>query len=201
MLTLFIIIVVAVVLYVAMIPLLKKALIVPRTDQSGHVMNSEAFFEVVDQELHRLRRNGPPFSLLYLNLAAPDLDRQPGEDNKVLRKVAGDLPNHLRETDLVARIEGDKLAVFLPDTGQRAAPVVMNKIKDHLAEFATASALSATFDMVVITCDQGACTLHDIDTRAEELMSRIRTAGKSSQLCVLESHPQEEVIVPSAEPS
>lgn len=81
--------------------------------------NRGFLYEVLGRELDRAATAGQPVSLIMA-----DIDRfQTLTDrhghragDEVVKTVAGHLRNHLRDSDLLCRFAGDKLALLLPDT-------------------------------------------------------------------------------------
>ncbi|MDZ7749697.1 MAG: diguanylate cyclase [Halofilum sp. (in: g-proteobacteria)] len=90
-----------------------------RTDPLTGLWNTRAFGQALEQELARLRRNGRPFTLVYL-----DLDRfKPVNDryghafgDTLIRETARRLQEYFRAMDTVARIGGDEFVVLSPDS-------------------------------------------------------------------------------------
>lgn len=86
--------------------------------------NRARFVDALEHALARLRRNGTPPCVIYL-----DLDGfKPINDNlghaagdAVLREVASRLKQSLRECDLAARLGGDEFAVLIEDVVDRAS--------------------------------------------------------------------------------
>ena len=190
------IMVILVVLFFVLAPKLDKLLDVnvayPRSDLT--VLSSQAFSELVDQEVMRLRRNGPPFSISYLDLEKLSESEGEGDNGELVAVVVENILTHLRDIDLVARLAENRFAIFLPATGEKAVQVVMKKVRQNLVELAQSRKWQASFDMVAFTCDRGACRFEEIKSRADEMLAKSKTSGNHDLICVLESKGDEDRI-------
>ena len=86
-------------------------------DESG-VYNKAFFMQRLSEEVARSKRNGHALSLAFI-----DIDRSgsiealssPLERDAVIRQVAAFLMRHVREEDVIARMNGTVFAILLPD--------------------------------------------------------------------------------------
>jgi diguanylate cyclase (GGDEF)-like protein len=91
--------------------------------------------DVLQSELERSGRTNRSFSVLLM-----DLDRLKGINDRyghlagsrALCRVADILRLHCRSIDTAARYGGDEFALVLPETGERAARQVADRIRDRL---------------------------------------------------------------------
>jgi len=103
-----------------------------RTDPLTGLLNRRAFEEVLDDELERARRTGRPLSVLVgdldgLGFVNARRGRQAGD--AVLQLVAGDMQKWKRRIDCAARIGGEELALVLPETDERGAFLVAERLR------------------------------------------------------------------------
>ncbi len=108
------------------------AVLAAHTDPLTGVANRLAFEERLTDEWQRMRRYGRRFSVLMIDLdefkQINDL-RGHGTGDRVLKVVAGQLEERVRETDFVARIGGDEFAVICPETSAPGAQVLSDALR------------------------------------------------------------------------
>ncbi|GAB4534083.1 MAG: hypothetical protein Kow0063_16800 [Anaerolineae bacterium] len=104
-------------------------------DGDTGVYNRYYFLQRLGEELSRANRHRNPLSLAMMQIehldAIGDM-RLPRLRNEVLRRVALFLKRYLREEDVVARFEGDKFALLLPDTPGPDAKQILEKLHNRL---------------------------------------------------------------------
>ena len=154
-----------------------------RLDAHTSLLNSRAFRDEAQHFLNLARRQGQPFSLVYLDL---DNFKQlndrhgHGEGDRILRAVAATLRESVRQSDLVGRLGGDEFALYLPATDAEGAAQFVAKIAGRLNE-----ALAVTGGLV--TASIGAVAFHtppesldDAIRLADQAMYRVKSDGKNS---------------------
>ena len=101
------------------------------TDPLTGLFNRRYFRYRLEQELERSRRHGAPVALMLLDLdhfkRVNDLYGH-GAGDVALRALADLLGRELRRVDVCARWGGEEFAVLLPDTDQRGAAVVAERV-------------------------------------------------------------------------
>jgi len=116
--------------------------------------NHRHFHERLHSELQRARRDGASLALIVLDLdhfKALNDSRGHAFGDRVLCEVAGALRAAVRESDLVARVAGEKFAVLLPGARAYAAVHAADGVRARIARLRTdgapfsASAGVATF--------------------------------------------------------
>jgi diguanylate cyclase (GGDEF)-like protein len=127
------------------------------TDFLTKTVNSSAFTEMVNKEIQRNQRYGGDFTLVYididhLNKINHKLGHSVGD--KLLRKVAEVMRSNLRVTDIIGRPGGDEFAIFLPQTDEEQAKMVIRKIQDLLTAEMKKNNWEVTFSIGVITCEK-----------------------------------------------
>jgi diguanylate cyclase (GGDEF)-like protein len=105
---------------------------VARTDPLTGLLNRRGFQERFDQELERARRTGRPLSVMIC-----DLDRFKmvndrlghAHGDEVLRRLAAILTGAKRDMDVAARMGGEEFSILLPETDERAAYPLVERIR------------------------------------------------------------------------
>lgn len=156
---------------------------IARTDYLTGAANRRMFFESVQREMNRARRNGSPFTIAYIDLdhfklANDRFGHDTGDD--ILCRVVDQTKQHLRKTDIFARIGGDEFVLFLPDTDQHAAQIIVPKVRLSLMEEMLKSDWPVTFSIGVLTCSEASSNADELIQRADALMYSVKEAGKNN---------------------
>jgi len=102
------------------------------TDELTGLKNRRIFFEVAHDAAKRAKRYNHPLSILLMDLdffkRINDTYGHAGGD-EVLRRISEVLEGHARETDLPARIGGEEFAMLLPNTDEKGAFALADRIR------------------------------------------------------------------------
>ena len=104
-------------------------------DGDTGVYNSYYFMQRLGEEISRANRHGYPLSLGLMNIERLDITvdkRLPHLRNEALRQVGFFLKRNVREEDLVARIDGTRFAILLPDTYGLDAKQILEELQSRL---------------------------------------------------------------------
>jgi diguanylate cyclase (GGDEF)-like protein len=126
------------------------------TDFLTKTVNSSAFTEMMNKEIQRNQRYGGDFSLIYIDIdELSKINHKFGHSvgDKLLRKVAETMGSNLRVTDIIGRPGGDEFAIFLPQTSEDQAKIVIQKIQNLLKAEMKKNNWEVTFSIGVITCE------------------------------------------------
>lgn len=153
-----------------------------RTDYLTQAVNQRAFYEIAEVELRRSRRYRH-----HLTFAFIDLDNFKGVNDihghdcgdELLQSVARTIRSNTRETDTLARLGGDEFAILMPETGQRAAFLAIQKIKEQLNSEADQKKLPVGFSIGVLTCEDLPRSTREMVAIADKLMYQIKRNGKN----------------------
>lgn len=118
---------------------LKEALEAARryalTDSLTGLANSRAFYEHLQHEINRLRRDLHPFCIAYVDLdnfkALNDIFGHHAGD-EAHSTVAAEMRHQLRATDIPARLGGDEFAILLSDTNLDGARGALEKLRHSM---------------------------------------------------------------------
>ena len=103
-----------------------------RTDPLTGLLNRRALEELLDMELERATRAERPLSVIVGDLdsfAAVNERHGHAAGDGVLQLVAGDCLKWKRRIDQVARIGGEEFALLLPETDERGAFIVAERLR------------------------------------------------------------------------
>lgn len=152
-----------------------------RTDPLTGVMNRRAFIETGTLELARAERYERSLTLAYLDI---DDFKRVNDDgghaygDRLLIAVAATLKHNLRSFDVVARFGGDEFVLLLPETDDRAAALVLDKLMAALRT-STHGGWPATFSIGAVTIDGPRTTLDRLIQQADKLVYAAKEDGKS----------------------
>ena len=120
-----------------LVALLGRLSAVARTDELTGIPNRRAFEERFEQELARGARDAQPLSVLVGDLDCFKLIndcRGHQEGDEVLRRVAAELEERKRLTDVAARVGGEEFALLLPATAHDEAEQVAERLRLSIRE-------------------------------------------------------------------
>ncbi len=106
-------------------------------DELTNAFNRRYFKERLHEEIHRVKRTGRPFSVILLDIDYfKRINDQHGHyvGDYVLIQFVSFLRNHLRRTDLVARLGGEEFVLLLPDTSSEKAFLMAERLRKSLGE-------------------------------------------------------------------
>ena len=158
-----------------------------QTDPLTGILNRRAFIGTSTLELARAERYQRSLSLAYLDI--DDFKRvndEGGHDDgdRLLVEVAQTLKRNLRAFDVVARYGGDEFVFLLPEAGDEAAELVLEKLMIALRG-AMRGRWPVTFSIGAVTVDGPRTTLDRLIQQADKLVYAAKQDGKD---CVRHRH-------------
>lgn len=141
------------------------------TDALTGLHNRRFLLERLEEEVKRVRRYGPPLSLLLLDVdhfkKTNDRLGHPAGD-EVLKSISRALKSFARETDLVARHGGEEFAILLPSTDEQGARTVAERVRQEIER------LEIVWEGKTIPArvSLGVTALEGEDDTAEQMVSR-----------------------------
>jgi diguanylate cyclase (GGDEF)-like protein len=108
-----------------------------RTDMLTSLLNRRSIMELLDMEIARTLRHGPPLTIVILDLdhfkRINDTWGHPTGD-RVLKEAARVLSSSIRKCDMVGRFGGEEFMIMLPDTTLAGAATLIERCRAILAE-------------------------------------------------------------------
>ncbi len=163
-----------------------------RTDPLTHIHNRRSLIALLDKELARTLRHGPPLAVVMLDMdhfkRINDSRGHPFGD-KVLKRAAEVLVETVRECDAVGRYGGEEFILLLPDTTLEGARVLAERCRAAIAaqtitaEDGSVVRLSASFGL---TCNEHCLTL-DRDALIRAADHALYEAKEAGRNCVRET--------------
>jgi diguanylate cyclase (GGDEF)-like protein len=173
------------------------------TDSLTGLANRRYFDEALNLDFHRMKRSKTPFSLIMLDvdhfkkfndhyghIAGDDCLRKIG---MVLRSLVG------RVTDTVARYGGEEFVVILPDTDEKGAASLAERIRLKVEELAIPHATSEVAKVLSITL--GVVTVYSTElsspeqilSLADEALYKAKNEGRN-RISVLIEKPNMDAV-------
>ena len=157
-----------------------------RTDPLTGLLNRRAFLEEATRRLDRLEREGQPATLLFIDLDhLKGLNDRHGHEvgDEALKLVAALLHRTFRPTDLIARLGGDELAVWLDGadslTAAERAEHLRLTVPGELAHLTEGEAQGVTLSTGIATRAPGSGEeLEQVMARADHAMYAVKRGGR-----------------------
>ncbi len=154
-----------------------------RTDYNTGIPNGRYFIELTKMEVMRAERYGEPLTIAMMDVDNfKAINDQHGHDvgDRFLRSVAHALQGSIREVDFAGRMGGDEFAVLLPNTAEKGARVVFEKIRNDLKEIADKNNWPVTYSIGVATYIDIKGGADDLIKQADVLLYKAKKAGKNT---------------------
>lgn len=149
------------------------------------VLNRRKFYEVLEQEKERAVRYGRSLSLIMFDIdhfkAVNDTCGHAAGD-KVLKKIAAVVADHVRKADVLGRIGGEEFAVLATETIAESALALAEKIRSAVEMTEHDHTGKVTVSIGVSTYDNG-LTLDEFVRRADEALYAAKNNGRNTVKC------------------
>jgi diguanylate cyclase (GGDEF)-like protein len=153
-----------------------------RTDGLTGVMNGRGFAEAAEKMFELASRHGRPTTIAYIDLDDfKQVNDRHGhsEGDKVLQTVGEILLNSVRKTEVAGRLGGDEFAIALPETDEKGAQAVFNKLRKSLDQAMQEHNWPVGFSIGVISFDLPPANFDEAVRLADALMYRVKKSGKN----------------------
>ncbi len=123
-------------------------------DELTGLLNAKAFFRRAEEELQRSHRYKRPVTLAYLDCSK--LKRIKKEQNfrmerEILLNISQIMKEHLRTTDLFARVDDESFLILLPEVNANGAKTALQKIQSLIRLKSIAENWPLEFNIGAIT--------------------------------------------------
>ncbi len=166
--------------------LYEKTITLSRTDNLTGLFNSRYFEEILHRQISLSRRKDHSFALMMLDLDnLKTINDVYGHDSGdlMLRSFSQLLRDNLRESDFFARYGGDEFVILLPDSDEKMAKNVANKIRRKVEStkvFGFDPKALMTVSIGIAMFPQAASTMISLIKAADIAMYRAKQGGKNA---------------------
>lgn len=160
----------------------KQAEELARRDALTGLLNRLAAHERLQEEFHRTKRTGEPYTALLMDidhfkLVNDTYGHETGD--RVLKVTADLLAKSVRSTDFVFRFGGEEFLVLLPGTALDGAEVIAEKIRADIEAHQFASWLQVTISIGISVTRDGDVNDHDVVRRADAALYMAKNGGRN----------------------
>jgi diguanylate cyclase (GGDEF)-like protein len=151
------------------------------TDPLTGLLNRRAFEEMFEIELARASRHGRPLSVLIGDVDSfQELNDQLGTEagDAMLALIARDLGKWKRRSDLVARTGGEEFGLLLPETDERGAFLVAERLRRAVHRRLLDHAVPLSMSIGVATLPGHGDTVEELMRTAGHALSAAKELGK-----------------------
>ena len=155
-----------------------------RTDPKTGLLNATAWQREADAEVARAQRTGSPLALLLVDV---DHFKRVNDNHghligdEVLRALATDLRQQVRESDVVGRFGGEEFTVLLPRTDDAGAYGIAERLRTSAARLSVTAAdarIRVTVSIGVAVLGQHGHDLFELLAAADAALYRAKDAGR-----------------------
>jgi diguanylate cyclase (GGDEF)-like protein len=163
--------------------ILERERALARSDFVTGAVNARFFRDLAQREIDRSARYLYPFTIAYVdvdNFKAINDAFGHATGDKVLSAVADSMQQHLRKTDVVARVGGDEFVILLPEVGTEVAQAVISKMRHRLSEEMQDNSWPVTFSIGVLTFTAVPVSADEMLSMADKMMYTVKNSGKNN---------------------
>lgn len=156
-----------------------------RTDSLTGLHNRRFFREAAEDRQEWCRRHQTPLTLAYVDLDNfKTVNDTLGHDegDRLLVSVARLMEKNLRKTDLLARIGGDEFILLLPEADSSLAQAIIKRLQEAILQTARHHGWPISASIGLVTDPQCRVDCEKLIRRADELMYKVKQAGKGTLL-------------------
>jgi diguanylate cyclase (GGDEF)-like protein len=155
-----------------------------RTDPKTGLLNATAWQREADGEVTRALRSNAPLALLLVDV---DYFKRVNDSyghligDEVLRTLAAELRQQVRESDVVGRFGGEEFTVLLPRTDAAGACIIAERLRSSAAMLNVAAAntrIKVTVSIGVSVLGQHGSDLFELLAAADLALYRAKDAGR-----------------------
>jgi diguanylate cyclase (GGDEF)-like protein len=155
-----------------------------RTDPKTGLLNATAWQREADAEVARAQRTNAPLALLLVDV---DHFKRVNDSHghligdEVLRALAAELRQQVRESDVVGRFGGEEFTVLLPRTDDAGACGIAERLRTSAGRMSVAAAdarINVTVSIGVAVLGQHGNDLFELLAAADVALYRAKDAGR-----------------------
>ena len=155
-----------------------------RTDPKTGLLNATAFQREADAEVARAQRTNSPLALLLVDV---DHFKRVNDSHghligdEVLRALAAELRQQVRESDVVGRFGGEEFTVLLPGTDDAGGYGIAERLRASAANLSVAAAdarIRVTVSIGIAVLGQHGSDLFELLAAADAALYRAKDAGR-----------------------
>jgi diguanylate cyclase (GGDEF)-like protein len=155
-----------------------------RTDPKTGLLNATAWQREADAAVVRAQRTSSPLALLLVDV---DHFKRVNDSHghligdEVLRALAAELRQQVRESDVVGRFGGEEFTVLLPGTDATGAESIAERLRASAARLSVAAAdarIRVTVSIGVAVLGQHGSDLFELLAAADVALYRAKDAGR-----------------------
>ena len=166
-----------------MLKTLEQERIHARTDFLTGAINNRYFNEILEREIERSLRYKHPFTVAFIDLdnfktINDTLGHTFGDT--ILREIAEKMKNHLRKTDVIARVGGDEFAILLPETNPEEARIAVSNLFSKIADEMQVKKWPVTFSVGVLSLTAPQISVDKILGIVDKMMYIVKNNGKNN---------------------
>lgn len=150
-----------------------------RTDDLTGTVNRRFFLELLQTEIDRSYRHGHHLTIAYMDVDNfKDVNDRFGHKagDLLLKKIATNITDQVRNTDVVARMGGDEFALFLPETDYESAQIVLQRVHQQLLKVVPNPVSFSIGAVTFLALPKSADVAID---RADQVMYAVKKNGKN----------------------
>jgi diguanylate cyclase (GGDEF)-like protein len=157
-----------------------------RTDPKTGLLNATAWQREADAEVARALRSGTPLALLLVDVDHfKRVNDRHGHliGDQVLRSLAAELRQQVRESDVVGRFGGEEFTILLPRTGAAEACGIAERLRSStnlLSVGASEPRVTVTVSIGVAALGQHGRDLFELLAAADLALYRAKDAGRNT---------------------
>jgi len=153
-----------------------------RVDYLTRTGNMQAFYERIEVETARQRRDGKPFAVAvmdcdYFKLINNDLGHHEGDH--VLQVIAATIRANIRKTDMVARIGGDRFAVVFLHMPEFEALQAVKKLRKEVDAAMDRNSWPTTLSVGLAIFPGPEGDVNRIGSFCDKLITQAKAAGRN----------------------
>ncbi|MGB3726130.1 MAG: diguanylate cyclase [Glaciecola sp.] len=153
-----------------------------RIDPLTKLYNRRAFTDLVHPIWELGKRNNASMSIMLIDL---DWFKQINDDfghavgDRVLQRIASELSNRLRVSDIALRWGGEEFLIFLPNTVLLEAKLLADELRNHIDSIEIENHVSITMSIGVASADSANNSIDSLIKKADDALYTAKHEGRN----------------------